>query len=253
MSSMDSESMKDFMGVTGWKDPLLYIAIVLSAFIYLLLMLFSENSSVGVLETTKGGHIIAVILVWSFLAFFIHSEVSLFAQVHSVLIRLTVVLLLAAVSFIVILPAWGGMCFDSEKIYSFSRLLPFQSSRKKIDRDIILYTDIESISSEASVDGLGSVVLHLKDGRRQYISPNVSSEDFNSFIVTLYDECEWLRGHIVDEFGSMENRKERLSITTSKRLLTSESFFNIAGIFIAILLLSGMVKKALNFSGTAGK
>ncbi len=244
---MDSDNIY-FLGVTGWKDPFLYVAIALSVVLYLLSIFFSNNSSTGVLETTKGGRIIAAILSWSFLAFFIHSETSLFAKVHSMIFRVFILLFLIAITLIVILPAWGGTYFDSEKMYSFTRLFPCQLSHRNFEKDVTFYSNIESISTEASSDGSGSLILHLKDGSRKYISPNVSYENLNGFIITLYDECEWLRENIVTIFGSIEKRREQLFLQKSIGTLMSESIFNIIGILIVILLLFGMIKKTLHLS-----
>jgi len=99
--------------------------------------------------------------------------------------------------------------FDHEKLNTYHRVLPFGNALSIRTHTTLCYRDIQFVRRRPgpSGEGPGSIGLELKGGGRRDVGfSTVSRRTRNTFLLTLYRECEWLRESIVREFGPIEQR-----------------------------------------------
>jgi hypothetical protein len=204
----NAENIRKFYYPFGWKNPLIYISLCLAVGLYVyIFFILHENENFGLIERSKEMKVFFVFLITTLLFHFFRAS-QFIHQIESIIFR--GILLAGAVSLAIIfvLPAWMFNEYDNQKMNTYTRILPFNNSPYIRTKNTLLFSNIKSIEYNSGIDAGGALRFLLNDGQKQNFGlGNISSKSRDIFLVTLYDECDWLRDDIEEQLGPIEIRK----------------------------------------------
>jgi hypothetical protein len=229
----NKNNFQDFLYPFSFKAPWIYIFLCVAIVFYIYLFIFRhENEAFGVIERSIDTKILFVFLM-STASFFLFRGSPFIQQLNSIPLRGLLLLGIIVLVVILILPAWRFNKYDYEKINSYIRLLPFKNSPYIKTRETLLFNNIKTIKYDSGGgDSGGALRFIVNNGRNQSIEiSNITSKSRDAFLVTLYEECNWLQDDIENQLGPIERRRVAIKSKIEK------SHFNITHAIIFIFFI----------------
>lgn len=231
--------------------PLTIGLVLIAIGLYLYLIFFSTED--GVMETDW---LIRILFIagGSVFAYFAYLTKTSSKEIESRWLRILFVLsLFAAVSVPVSLIAWQFYVFDDEKVDSYTRFLPFRGAPHISTGATLYYKDIESIRRERTDEG--EDIILVSNDRVWKMPGSLTKGASNTFLSTLYRECDWLR----DDIENLDDRPVNqllLHTESEPRTLYSTLLgygpyhvaFGIIGIWVILIMSTRLILYALKIS-----
>jgi hypothetical protein len=239
---MDSErsNFRYFLYPFSFKNPLIYIILCVSVFLYIYLFFVRHDDEYfGVIERSKETKIFFVFFV-STVFFFALRNFHFFHQIESIFLRGILLFGFVALAVVFVLPAWKFNKYDYKKLDTYTRLLPFKTSPYIKTGETLIFKNIKTIKYRSGGDSGSALRLLLNNGKRQSLElGSISNKSKNIFLVTLYDQCVWLRDGIENQFGSIDRRKMYINEKTENYRFSAVHavffIFFILSIFVEII------------------
>jgi hypothetical protein len=202
----------DIRGILVWesfsnlffnlKRPLFYITFCFAVFCFLYIFYIRKTITVqGTLERSIGYKIIFIFVIFTIFVTCYSTSNVFFGKLRSPYIRFFIMVFWFSILTVFIsCVVWRFDVYDTQKVTSFRRILPFKESPYYRIDPILEFTDIAAIEERGTgtINGKG---FKLKNGKyRGFDFEHIPLLSVARFVYNLYDNCDWLKGNIEDQF-----------------------------------------------------